>query len=200
MFGLFKKKKNGLSENAQRHYIVVNLNARLQPMHRGDILADPLDEFLQKNGLGAVVGGGTLQSENGEVAECDIEIEVPQCNDEVAGTIKEFLEEMGVPKSSKLVLESNKTEMPIGTLEGLALYLNGTDLDDSVYQTCDSNFVYSELERLTGKCGNVYSYWQGNTETAFYLYGPSFGEMKGLIKELIDTYPLCQKSRIEQIA
>ncbi|HWV09054.1 MAG TPA: hypothetical protein VN156_05900, partial [Pseudomonas sp.] len=85
-------------------------------------------------------------------------------------------------------------------LEGLAIYLNGTDLEKTVYEECDSNVVYSELDRLTEGNGRVYSYWQGPTETAFYLYGNSFTEMKHLITELVDTYPLCHKCRIEQIA
>ncbi|MBN3492959.1 hypothetical protein [Vibrio neptunius] len=86
------------------------------------------------------------------------------------------------------------------TLEGLAIYLNGTDLDPEVYANSDSNYVYSELDRLTYDYGKVYSYWQGPKETAFYLYGTSFAQMKLQISELVTSYPLCQKCRIEQIA
>ena len=35
---------------------------------------------------------------------------------------------------------------------------------------------------------------------ALYFYGSSFAEMKQRIEPFIATYPLCQKSRIEQIA
>lgn len=36
--------------------------------------------------------------------------------------------------------------------------------------------------------------------TALYFYGTSFAEMKQRIEPFIATYPLCQKSYIEQIA
>ena len=44
------------------------------------------------------------------------------------------------------------------------------------------------------------SYWQGPTETAFYLYGNSFAEMKAKISTFIASYPLCSNCRIEQVA
>ena len=48
--------------------------------------------------------------------------------------------------------------------------------------------------------GRFYSYWEGNEWTALYFYGVSFVEMKQKIEPFIASYPLCQKSRIEQIA
>ena len=198
MFGLFKKKEK-ISE-VEPQFIVVNLNARIQPMHRGEIFEDPLDEILSKASMGEISGGGTLQSESGEIENCDIEIQVLKSDEETVNTIKSALEKIGVPNGSKIIIEETDTEIKFGGLEGLALYLNGTDLDDEVYEQSDSNHVYSELDRLTEGKGRVYSYWQGPTETAFYLYGNSFSEMKSLISELVDNYPLCQKCRIEQIA
>lgn len=198
MFGLFKKKIK--EPEIEPQYIVVNLNARIQPIHRGEIFEDILDEMLSQNNLGEVSGGGTLQAESGEIESCDIEIQVSNSNVETVTKIKDTLENIGVPKGSKINVEENDTEIEFGTLEGLALYLNGTELDDKVYEQGDSDFVYSELDRLTEEKGRVYSYWQGPTETAFYLYGNSFEEMKTLLSEFIDNYPLCQKSRLEQIA
>jgi hypothetical protein len=48
-------------------YIIANLNARLQPLHRGDIYEDPLNRKLEELGLGEVTGGGTLQRKSGEI-------------------------------------------------------------------------------------------------------------------------------------
>ena len=53
--------------------LTLNLNSRLQPMHRHD-LEDALQEILEKGKLGEVTGGGTLQSPHGEIVSCDIEI------------------------------------------------------------------------------------------------------------------------------
>ena len=196
MWNIFKNKE----PEKPREYVVVNLNARLRPMDRGDNYEDVLIDVLADQGLGEITGGGTLQFESGEIENCDIEIQVPDSSREVVDGIKKHFERIGVPRGSKLIVESTKEEIMFGDLEGLAIYLNGTDLDDQIYEECDSNHVYSELDRLVEGRGKVYSYWQGPTETAFYLYGHSFSEMKSLISELTDNYPLCQQCRITQIA
>ncbi|MGF1836842.1 hypothetical protein [Photobacterium sanguinicancri] len=198
LFGFFKKK--GEAEKAEPQFIVVNLNARIQPTHRGEIYEEPLDNVLSKSQSGEVSGGGSLLSSVGEVEYCDIEIQVPNSDDAIIKLIKSSLEEIGVPKGSKIIVEATGSEVEFGDLEGLALYLNGTELDDEVYSSSDSNYVYNELERLIDGIGRVYSYWQGPTETALYLYGYSYDEMKSSIAELVDNYPLCQKCRIERIA
>ncbi|WP_051219999.1 hypothetical protein [Rheinheimera baltica] len=198
MFGLFKKKEKKVE--VEPEFIVVTINARIQPMHRGEIYEDPLDEILSKNSIGEVSGGGTLQSQSGELEYCDVEIQVKNSTDDTVELIRSSLEKIGVPKGSKIKVEATDSEIEFGTLEGLAIYLNGTDLDAEVYANSDSNHVYSELDRLTQGNGKVYSYWQGPTETAFYLYGTSFSQMKSQISELVNNYPLCQKCRIEQIA
>lgn len=181
-------------------FVVVTINARIQPMHRVEIYEDPLDEILAQGAVGEVSGGGTLQSQSGEIEYCDVEIQVNNSSDETVELIKSSLEKIGVPKGSKIRVEATDSEIEFGTLEGLAIYLNGTDLEAEVYENSDSNHVYSELDRLTQGVGKVFSYWQGSTDTAFYLYGSSFSQMKTLISELVDNYPLCQKCRIEQIA
>lgn len=196
MFGIFRKKK----VKVEPQYIVVSLNARLQPLHRGEIYEDILDNLLTNQSKGEVSGGGTSQYQTGEIEYCDIEIEVNNSDDGTVSLIKTTLEQIGIPKGSKILIEATDNKIEFGTLEGLAIYLNGTDLEDEVYASCDSNHVYDELDRLTKGEGKVYSYWQGSTETAFYLYGSSFEKMRSLIAELVNDYPLCQKCRIEQIA
>jgi hypothetical protein len=198
LFGLFKKKEAKVEIEPQ--FVVVTINARLQPMHRGEIYEDPLDEVLTRESVGEVSGGGTLQSQSGEIEHCDVEIKVNNSSDESVELVKLSLEKIGTPKGSKIRVEATGSEIEFGTLEGLAIYLNGTDLEAEVYTNSDSNHVYSELDRLTLGVGKVFSYWQGSTDTAFYLYGTSFSQMKELISELVDNYPLCQKCRIEQIA
>lgn len=181
-------------------YIIANLNARLQPLHRGDIYEDPLNRKLEEMRLGEVTGGGTLQRKNGEIENCDIEIRVNEVSASVIETIRQTLEDLGVPKGSKLTVEATGEAIPIGINEGLAIYLNGTDLPERVYKDCDSNVVLSEFNRLLTGAGSVQSYWQGPAETAFYLYGPNAAEMETLIRPFLDSYPLCQKCRLEKIA
>lgn len=90
--------------------------------------------------------------------------------------------------------------MPFGKAEGLAIYLNGTDLPKEVYEKSDVNVVYDTVEKLLGDRGAIQGYWQGPTETALYLYGDSAQEMREAIAGFLASYPLCQRARIIQIA
>jgi hypothetical protein len=177
------------------------LNARIMPLDRGERYEDPLGEALAGSGLGEVTGGGTLQSSNGEIEYCGIDIDL---FDVAKGVpfICEFLAQCGAPKGSALEYESEgqKSEVAFGTAEGLAIYLNGTDLPDEVYRDCDVNEVYAEINRLLGDRGAILGHWQGPTETALYLYGHSVDEMRNLISGYTAAYPLCQKARVERIA
>ena len=185
---------------APKVFLIAQLNARLQPMHRGEFFEEALDAELKKSQLGEVSGGGTLQATDGEIEYCDIEVEVSGDPLVAEQTLIRTLEALGAPKGSKLHVEAGDRKMPFGKHEGLAVYLNGTDLPDEVYKESDSNFVYSEFNRLLQGQGRVLSYWQGATETAFYAYGPSFAEMRGCLEEFLATYQLCQGCRVVQIA
>src|SRR5262249_53169773 len=148
--------------------------------------------------LGEVTGGGTSLLASREVASCEIEIHASSQGDAVVREVIQILEILGAPKGS--TLQGGGRAIPFGITEGLALYLNGTDLGDEVYENGDVNFVVDELGRLVENEGRMYSYWEGPTETALYLYGRSFAAMKTLIDPLVTTYPLCRQCRIVQVA
>lgn len=195
--GLFRK---GRKRHQPDHFVIATLNARLQPVHRGEIYEDPLDEVLKAHDIGEVTGGGTMMTADGEVAHADLEIGmVGEITDTTASLITATLERLGAPKGSKLTIEPDGREVAFGINEGLAVYLNGTDLPTTVYAECDSNVVFAEFERLLGE-GVIQSWWHGPTETALYLYGPSFALMRDAIRQFVDTYPLCDRARLVQIA
>jgi hypothetical protein len=179
--------------------VIARLNARAQPLDRGEVFEDPLNDILQAAGLGEVTGGGTLLGEEGEIEFCDIEIMVPEATDAVLAAIREALEGLGAPKGSRLIWRDGANELEFGAFEGLAVYLNGTDLPDAVYEQSDASFVYEEFGRLVGGEGRVVSHWDGPRETALYLYGPSAKAMLARIRPCLDTYPLCAKARIVTI-
>jgi hypothetical protein len=164
------------------------------------VFEDPLGDILQAAATGQVTGGGTQLGDAGEIEFCDIEIMVPETTDAVLGTIREALEGLGAPKGSRLIWNDGANELEFGTFEGVAVYLNGTDLPDLVYEQCDLNVVYEEFNKLVGSEGRVVSHWQGPSETALYLYGRSAETMLARIRPFLDTYPLCQKARIVTIA
>lgn len=180
-------------------FVTARLNAKLQPMHRGDLFEDPLNERLEQAGHGTITGGGTQMAPSGEIEYCDLEIRLNAVTAEVLDWLVANLEDLGAPKGSQLIVDGAEPRA-FGANEGMAVYLNGTDLPDEVYEACDSNVVYDELESAAGDSGNVYSYWQGPSETALYLYGQSFDEMRALTTAFIASYPLCQRCRVVQIA
>ncbi|REJ71410.1 MAG: hypothetical protein DWQ34_20245 [Planctomycetota bacterium] len=177
------------------------LNARIMPFDRGERYEDPLQEALEANRFAEVTGGGTMQSENGEIDYCGIDLDIFN-RDEAVPFICDFLAECGAPKGSVLQYEfdGRQQETPFGFLEGLAIYFNGTDLPDEVYEKCDINHVYDEVNRLLDDRGEIQGHWQGPTETALYLYGYSASEMRDLIAEFMVSYPLCDRARYATIA
>lgn len=193
LFGLFAKSQVG------KQLVLAQLNARLQPMHRSEYFEEALDSNLQDLGLGEVSGGGSLLASSGEVAHCNIEILAPATTAELIQVIVETLEQRGAPKGS-LLLDAEGKKTAFGTAEGLAIYLNCTDLPAATYAECDANFVHDEFNRLLGTEGQVFSDWQGLKEMAFYMYGPSFARMKACLEDFLASYPLCELCRIEQIA
>ena len=182
--------------------ITLNLNARLQPMHRGD-LEDALDELLDKSDIGFVDGGGTLMFPSGEVKSCDIELALNDGSGETITKLEKIIDALGIPKGLKLLWtasDGEKTERPVGRLEGMALYLNGTDLPKEVYESSDINYVIEQLESRMDGIGRLYSWWEGPEKTALYFYGQSYEKMTAAIQDFITEYPLCQKCVMERIA
>ena len=180
--------------------VIARLNARAQPLDRLEVFEHPLDQLLQATGTGMVTGGGTMLGDEGEIAFCDLELSVPEASDAVLGTIRKALEGVGAPKGSKLIWNDGANELDLGVAEGLAVYLNGTDLPDEVYEQSDVNVVYEELDRLVASEGRVVSHWEGPRETALYLYGRCADSMLAKIRPFLETYPLCDKARTAKIA
>ncbi len=192
MFDLFRKKRPGR--------ITAMLNARLQPMDRAE-LEDAFSSVCDREEYGATVeGGGTMLAPNGEVENCDIEIALEDASPKRIDQVMQVLAAMLAPKGSHVTVHPGGECIAFGSHEGLALYLNGTELDDEVYATSDVNHVFDTCSTLLEGVGMVNSHWRGPTETALYMYGSSFDAMHERIAGFVAEYPLCQKSRIERIA
>ena len=192
LFDIFRKKEN------DKYHLTLQLNARLLPLDRGELFEDPLNEALEGSKFGTTDGGGTMLQETGEIEFCDIEILLKDNNTENVDKLLQIIDRIGVPKGSLLL--GDGFEQTVGTLEGLALYLNGTELTEEVYQNCDINYVIEKINEVFSGSGQFYSYWEGPENTALYFYGVSFEEMKKRMASFLSEYPLCQKCRVEQIA
>jgi hypothetical protein len=180
--------------------MTARINHRMSAVNRGDLYDDPLDDMLAAEGLGEVTGGGSLMLESMEVNYVEIEIDVSGDAGAAVMRVIEFLEEAGAPKSSKIIMNGTDDTIEFGKREGLALYMNGTDLPDEVYETGDINEVVEELDTLLEGVSSFDDFWEGGTETALYAYGVSFDQMKAIIDPYVARHPLCQLARIARIA
>ena len=180
--------------------VVVHLNVRSQPLQRGEFFEDPLDELLAEEGMGSVVGGGTeLADEPAGLSSCSIEISVTDADPDTIQTIIVLLEKLGAPKGSEMRIEG-EAPIPFGVTEGLALFLNRTDVPGEVYESSAVNATLSGLsDAMIGK-GILLGYWEGSRETALYFYGTSFDAMKEAALAYTVRDPLCRQCRFEQIA
>lgn len=176
--------------------IRIELNARLQPFHRVEMFEEKLEKALTDADAGELLGGGTFQLNTGEIKTCDIELNVKE---EWFDKVIDFIKQIRIiPKGSKIICGEDTIE--IGSLEGMAIYLNGVELPAEVYQSNDINVLISCLDNAMNNRGVLYSWWEGSKETALYFYGNSFDEMKNSTQAVIEKHPLCQMCRIEKIA
>jgi hypothetical protein len=184
--------------------VFVTLNARLMPLDRGDRFEDRVEEILSgKFREVELTGGGTQMNEKREPSSSDIDLSVKGNVDEVLAAVVAALERLGAPKGSTIrVRASDGTERTarFGVTEGIAIYLNGTDLPDEVYQRSDVNELVARLDASLGDEGEMFSHWQGPAETALYYYGPSAARMRELVAGVLAGHPLGQLSRVVQIA
>ena len=175
--------------------VILELNARLQPMHRGEIFEDMFEEMFERFGIGEITGAGTFQMATGEVEKCDISMSV------FKNKLNPFISLLKridiIPKGSKLII--NGEETPIGTAQGMAIYLNGTELDEEVYKNNDINQLIEQLDKALENIAQRLSHWVGPTETALYYYGKDYIAMKKAILPITKKHPLCQKCRTEKI-
>ncbi len=192
-------------------YATLSLNMRLQPQHRDDRIADGIDMMLRDKGWGCVSGGGTMVSQEGEPQECDIEIDLVEDSEQMRQNILSLARKLEVAKGSILryrpagnnsKASDYEREYPIGKMEGIAVYINGTDLPDEIYKECDINVVYDTLFNILSNNGGLMpSYWAGPTETALYFYGE--GSAKAMLEKVmpfLNEYPLCRQCRTVLLA
>jgi len=181
-------------------FVTFQLNGRLQPIHRDASFGHPLEEALSARGIGELDGGGTQQMPTGEVEYCDVVALIREPIATNAAAAAAFLAGLGAPAGSHYRVDGSDDKVPFGVTQGLALYLNGTDLPAETYATADVNELIERLIEALADHGALKSHWRGPAETALYFYGKTFDAMAAAIAPVIASHPLAQQGRVEQIA
>jgi len=178
----------------------VRLNARLASVQRGDRYEDPLAFWIETAFPGSrVTDGGTLRSTEGEPLSCAVRADVVGDAEAIEGAVAEFLDGLGAPLGSSLVL-GDRPARGFGVQSGFGLYLDGTGLPQDVYAENDINEFIDELHARTSSHGVLQSFWEGPTQTALYLYGDDATALAASIAPFVDTHPLAVNARLERIA
>jgi hypothetical protein len=184
---------------AQSTFVVARICEHVEPIDRGERYEDPLAELLHDLGIGAVIGGGTELSEQGGIQFGDIDIELTDLEQGLAATAQ-LLTERGAPVGSYLQYQADGQTQRVGfgTVECVAIFLDGAGLPTTIYETTNINELAAQLEaRLDGGAiGQIRGSWAGETETSLLIYGPQAQAIADAIEPVLKTYPLCQNSRL----
>ncbi len=158
----------------------------------------PLMSALRAARLGDIISEGARLNKELEIEFAELELEVDDIDNGI-NTVMRVLEQAGAPAGSELrfSVDGNETVIPFGKQEGLAIYLDGVNLPDDVYETCNLNelagLIYGGLS-ATG--AEIRGSWVGRNETSLYIYGPSAETTYETIEPVLSSYPLCQNARI----
>jgi hypothetical protein len=168
-----------------RGYLVsVHLAARLQPMHRGHLFEDPLDEYLARRYPGAhVAGGGTLVSAEERITSCDLEVFVPDTVDpaQAVDDIVDRLRRAGAPRGSRVSVGDHIVE--VGSSDLVILRFDHVDDadgedDDHVLHSARMDAVVGSITSTLGDRVGFVS-WQIHSDgSELFLYGPSGRDLR----------------------
>ncbi len=100
----------------------------------------PLMSALRAAQLGEIISESARLNRELEIEFAELELEINNI-DEGINTVMRVLEQAGAPAGSEIrfSVDGNETVVPFGKQEGLAIYLDGVDLPDYVYETCNLN-------------------------------------------------------------
>jgi hypothetical protein len=177
------------------HLILARLYEHIEPIDRGDRYEDPLQAVLDRTGVGRVTGGGSQLNAQGGIDYADVEVEVANLDAAVTSVVA-ALEEAGAPQGSEIVVAADERVLrEFGTLQCLAIFLDGVSLPDEVYASLDFEVVVSELGAAAGD-DSFRGFWQGPQETGLFFFGPDAEAMLGRVEPVLRGLPIGQNARV----
>jgi hypothetical protein len=177
---------------------IARIYEHLMPLERAARYEHPLDAYLLRHGLGNVTGSGTQMGDAAPIVFVQIEADLENGRDIDLMCAK--LDECGAPRGSEvhLVTDEGVETRTFGTLEGVAVFIDGKTLPMDVYASSDVNVVIAELQASVAelKAGAFRSYWEGPEETALFFYGYDADALAAALRAVLLVHPLCQNARV----
>lgn len=187
------------SHSDELTHITIQLNHKIDPMLRGDIYEDPLQDYFDEVGWGEVSGGGTLLSDEFGIDYCDVEIDVPQLTTTLP-LIIHFIEAQGAPKGSKLIIYPEDSsldnyEIPLGKNEGIALCLKTANLPEYNKEHNPIQEWVNQAQELLGEKAIMDNSHFTDEELKLYFYGNSNQVIQNQLAPLVASTSWCQGHR-----
>jgi hypothetical protein len=177
---------------------IARIYEHLMPVERAARYEDPLDKYLLRHGLGTVTGSGTQMGNGTPIVFVQIEVDLDNGRD--VDLVCAKLDECGAPRGSELhlVTDDGVETRIFGTLEGVAVFIDGKTLPMDVYASSDVNVVIAELQASAAElnAGVFRSYWEGSEETALFFYGNDANGLASALRVVLLAHPLCQNARL----
>lgn len=172
---------------AKKSTIILQLNARLQPIHRGDLE----DAIFEKLGASipslTVVGGGSAVDKDGRITSCGVELMLLRSSLEQALTeLASALVELGVPRGSLLVTPP-KRKISVGQAEGLAVTfprISKVDFEDAraLQHNEELDRAMELLKPALRGHGRVWSWQILRDEADLVIYGDDAEALRDIIR------------------
>ncbi len=194
-----KKKTAAAKQPKQAAPLSVNVTLwePIQPIDRGERYEDPVFAALEEAGVGGPGdGGGTLMGKDGEISEVDFDFEA--ADPAAVKLAAEVLEDNGAPKGSQLRYEHAGKEVTatFGITECVAIYLDGVNLPNEVYQSTSAQELVDKLCDAAGDDGEFRHSFQGKTETSLFFYSLDAEALYASLEPALRGYPLSATARV----
>lgn len=98
---------------AETFFLYVKIPEAIMPIARGEKYEDPLQRFLERNGLGDVTGGGSALAADGQIEYVGIDVNVYD-PDKAIPLIAAALRDLGVPRGTSIQQTApHEREVPV---------------------------------------------------------------------------------------
>jgi hypothetical protein len=177
----------------------VILNTRVGAATRVGVYETVLRDGLAKfSPVSELLGGLNLLAESGEPRSCWLWFELEDLG-AAAGVVNVLTRVARVPRGSSISIDGGRPR-EFGLAEGVAVYLNATDLADEVYRNGDVRDLTREISDALGQLQWELLTWHGLRETAMYVYGESAAALINLMNPVLAANPLAESCRIVTVA
>jgi hypothetical protein len=180
------------------HFVSAKIWEPMNQVARAMRYEVPLSSALNSQRMGVITGVAAAMTRELEIESFQYEMILSNL-DKAVEVVKLTLEGAGAPCGSEIRFRRGDVEevVSFGRKEGLAIYLDGINLPDKVYETCTCQGLADLIKDAVDSVGGeIRGSWVGPSETSIYIYGPDAESMFTNIEPIIETYPLCQNARV----